>query len=338
MCLQDEETYCHSRVGLCKQFVRAGEELVEGDEITQRLTHLGAVYGNHIIVHPIFNHRLTHSCHTLRYLTLVMGEHKVHTATVDIELLAQVFAAHSGALAVPTGETVAPGRGPTHNMFGLRTFPQSKIGGIAFLALAVELACGIEYLIEVTARQYTIVVRLVILCHIEIYRALALVCKAIVHNLLHKLYLLYYVARRVRLYAWRQHIERLHHLVIVKRILLHHLHRLKLFKACLLRYLVLAIIGIVFQVAHIGDVAHIAHLVTNVLQITEEHVECNGRACVAQVSRAIYCGAAHIKAHIGGVQRLEKFLFTRQRIIYHQVIFHIILLFIVYNLLFNLRR
>ena len=302
--------------------MRTCEELVESDEVAQRLAHLGAVYGNHIVVHPILHNRLAHCSHALRNLTFVVREHKVHTAAVNIELLAQIFAAHCSTLAVPAGEAVAPRRGPTHNVFGLCALPQSEVGRVAFLALAVELACGIEHLVKVTARQNAVIMRLVVLCNIKIYRALALIGKAVVQNLLHKLNLLYYVPRRVRFNAGRKHVQRLHHLVIVQSVLLHHLHRLQLLQTRLLRYLVLTLVGIVLQVAHIGNVAHIAHLVAQVLQVTEKHIESDCRAGVAQVSGTIHCGAAHIKAHIGRVQRLKKLFLARERVIYHKLIFH----------------
>ena len=76
-------------------------------------------------------------------------------------------------------------------MLGLCLFPKGKVHGIALLALSVEVvAAGVEYIVEITARKDSIVVSLVIFCHIEIYRALALVGKAIVENLLNEFYLL----------------------------------------------------------------------------------------------------------------------------------------------------
>ena len=123
VCLQDEETDGHGRVCLCQQFVCALKELREGDEVAERLAHLCAVDGNHVVVHPIFYHLMSHGCHSLCYLALVVGEYKVHASAVDVELLAEVFASHGCALAVPSGEAVAPGRWPTHDVFGLCAFP-----------------------------------------------------------------------------------------------------------------------------------------------------------------------------------------------------------------------
>ena len=69
------------------------------------------------------------------------------------------------------------------------------------------------------------------------------------------------MARGVRLYARREHVERLHCSVIAVGVVLCYLHRLELFESCFLLNLVISLIGVVLQVANIGDVAHVAHLV-----------------------------------------------------------------------------
>ena len=102
---------------------------------------------------------------------------------------------------------------------------------------------------------------LVILLHVEVDRTVALVGKTVVENLLNELLLLDDVARSVRLDARRQHVERLHGSVIAVGVVLCYLHRLELLQACLLLNLVVALVSVVLQVAHIGDVAHIAHLI-----------------------------------------------------------------------------
>ena len=51
--LENEETDCHGRICLHKSLVCACEELVEGDEVAQRLAHLLPVDGNHVVVHPV---------------------------------------------------------------------------------------------------------------------------------------------------------------------------------------------------------------------------------------------------------------------------------------------
>ena len=168
MSLKYEETDCHWRIGLRQQLMRTVEELIESNEVTQRLAHLCSVDGYHVVVHPVLYHMVSHCSHTLCNLTFVVREHKVHTATMYIELLAKVFAAHCSTLTVPAGETIAPWRWPAHDMLRLRTLPQCKIGWIAFLVLTIKFACRVQHIIKVTARQNTILVCLVILGNIKI--------------------------------------------------------------------------------------------------------------------------------------------------------------------------
>ena len=55
VCLKNEEAHGHRAVGLLEKRVCAGEQLAEGDEVAERLAHLLAVDGNHIVVHPILH-------------------------------------------------------------------------------------------------------------------------------------------------------------------------------------------------------------------------------------------------------------------------------------------
>ena len=89
--------------------MRTCEELLQGDEVAERLTHLLAVDGNHVVVYPVACRVLAHCGCRLRNLALVVGEHEVHAATVDVELLTEVFGAHRCTLHVPAGEAIAPG-------------------------------------------------------------------------------------------------------------------------------------------------------------------------------------------------------------------------------------
>ena len=279
-------------------------------------------------MHPVLDNMVSHGCHALCNLALMVREDKVHTAAVNIELLAKILASHGSTFTVPTRETVAPGRWPSHNVLGLRTLPQGEIGRVALLVLAVELTCGIEHIIKIAAGENAIFMSLVILGNIEIDRALALIGKSVVENLFDKLNLLYDVTRCMWLDAWRQHIEGIHHLVIVKRVLLHNLHGLNLLKTCLLCNLVLALVGIVLKVADIGDVTHVAHLVAEVLQVAEQHIEGDGGTCMAKMSRAIDSGTAHIKTHIGGIERFEQLFPARERVVYHKSVFHNVIYYI----------
>ena len=131
--------------------VSAHEELFERDEIAQRLAHLLPVDGNHVVVHPVFHHRLVLTGHSLRDLTLMMWEYQVHASTMNVKFLTQILAAHGSTFTMPSGETVAPGARPAHDMFRLCFLPQGKVGLVAFLAHTVQLTTGILHVVEVTS-------------------------------------------------------------------------------------------------------------------------------------------------------------------------------------------
>ena len=81
------------------------------------------------------------------------------------------------------------------------------------------------------------------------------------------------MTRCVRLNGWGLHTQLLHSLVVTLGVVVRHLHRLQLLQTSLLCNLILALVGIVLQVTHVGDVTNIAHLVTRSLQVAEHKVE-----------------------------------------------------------------
>ncbi len=66
---------------------------------------------------------MTHGRGALGYLALVVREYEVHAAAVYVEAVAEIFTAHGRTLQMPGGKTVAPGRRPSHDMFGRSLFP-----------------------------------------------------------------------------------------------------------------------------------------------------------------------------------------------------------------------
>ena len=314
--LQDEEADGHGRVSALQTLVLSGKELGQGDEVVVRLAHLLAVDGNHVVVHPIGHHGMSLACLCLCYLALVVGEDEVKAASVYVETLAQVLLAHCRALAVPAGETFAPGAWPVHDVLGACLLPQGKVGLVALLAHTCQgVAAGILDVLQRTAAQYAILVVLVVALYVEVDGTVALIGIAVVHNLLHQLLLLYDMTGGMRLDAGRQAVQCRHGLVEAVGIVLCHLHGLQLLQTCLLGNLVLTLVGIVLQVAHVGNVAHIAHLVALMLQVAEQQVESNGRASMSQVCIAIYRGSANVHAHTTLHQGTEQFLLAGQSIV-----------------------
>ena len=120
---QDEEPNGHGRIRLRQTIVRAMEELFEGNEVAQTLSHLLSVNGNHVVVHPIAHHLVALTGYGLCNLALVMRENQVHSAAVNVKVIAQILTSHGRTLTVPTGEPIAPRTGPAHDMFGHGTLP-----------------------------------------------------------------------------------------------------------------------------------------------------------------------------------------------------------------------
>src|SRR5512138_3793108 len=101
------------------------EHLGLPDHIIITLAHLLPIDGDHIVMDPV-----THGCHmiadgALCNLTFMMGKQKIHTATVNVELLPKIFRTHCRALNMPAGKANAPGRFPSHDMLRRSIFPQS---------------------------------------------------------------------------------------------------------------------------------------------------------------------------------------------------------------------
>ena len=121
---------------------------------------------------------------------------------------------------------------------------------------------------EITAREFAVWIILGILLHVHIYATVAHVSVALVHNLLHKSNLLNDMSAGMWFDRRWKHIQQFHIAMVAVGEVLHHLHWLKLLQACFFSYLILTLISIVLQVAYVGDVTHIAHLITQMEEIT----------------------------------------------------------------------
>ena len=241
------------------------EELWQGDEVVVRLAHLLSVDGYHIVVHPIVNHLVALTGHSLCYLALVMGEDKVHAATVDIEVVAQILASHSRTFAVPAGESVAPLALPTHDVLGLSCFPQGKVGLVLLLAYTGQLTACILDILQIAPRENSVFVVLIVFLYVEIYAAVTLVGITVLQNLVHQFLLLHNMACGMRLDAGRQTVQGCHSIVETVGIVLSHFHGFQLLQTGFLGNLILALVGIMLQVAHIRNVTYVTHLVAYVL-------------------------------------------------------------------------
>ena len=308
--LQGEESDGHWAVGLLQHGVRTFEELFQCDEVTVRLTHFLSIHGQHVVVHPIMYHIFSLGSYGLCNLAFVMREDKVHTATMNVEVLAQVFLSHGCTFGVPAGEAVAPRGRPTHDVFRLRTFPEGKVCGIVLLALSVQFAGGVENIIQVASGELAVVMVLVVFFYIEINGTFTFIGISVLQYLLYKFYLFDDVAAGMWLDTGRQHIQCIHRLMIAVDVVLCHFHWFQLFQTGFFRNLVFTFVGIVLQMAHVGNVADIAHLVADVRQVAEQQVESDGRACMSQVRVTVHGRSADIHAYMRCMQRYEQLFFS----------------------------
>ena len=83
-------------------------------------------------MHPDICEGLTGSAFALCYLILVVREDKVCAAAVNVDGVADVVAAHSGALDVPAGSALAE-RGIPVGFAWLSSLPYCKVHRVALL-------------------------------------------------------------------------------------------------------------------------------------------------------------------------------------------------------------
>ena len=321
---EDEEAYRHWRVSLVERRMITRKELLQSNEIAERFSHFLAVDGNHIIVHPVLHHLVALRSHSLSNLTLVVREDEIHSSSVYIEVIAKVFTSHGRALAVPSGESVAPRARPPHDMLRHGLLPQSEVRLIVFLRRTGQFATFVDYIAQVSSRKYAIVILFVVLFDIEIYRSVALIRIAVVENFLHELLLFDDMSGGMRLYRRRQNVQRAHRIVVAVSVILRYLHGLKLLETGLLLYFVVAFVGIVLKMAYVSDVPDVANLVSNVLKVAEKDVESDCRTGVSEVRVAVNGWSADIHSHVGRIDRLEEFLLPVKRIVNYQVLHNII--------------
>ena len=293
----------------------AREELIEGDEVVVALAHLLTGNGNHVVVHPIVHHGMSLRGLRLCDFALVVWEHQVHTSAVDVKFFTEIFAPHGCALAVPPWETIAPRRGPTHDVRRTGFFPKGKVHLVALFAHAIEFATRIADFFEVTSRKNTIFIVFVVLHHVEIDRTVAFISITCCENLFHQFDLFDDMSRSMRFDGRRKHIELCHSRIKTVGVELRHFHGFELIQSSFFRNFVLTLVGIMFQMPHIGDVADIAHGISQVFEVTEEEVEGNGRTRVSEVCITINGGSTYVHANAALVNGFEDFFCAREGVV-----------------------
>lgn len=90
-------------------------------------------------------------------------------------------------------------------------------------------------------------------------------------------------------------------------IFLHKLHWLQLFQQGFLAHFISGFTAFFFKVAGVGDVAHIPHFISKVLQVAIQYIKGHIRAGMPKMAFAAHCGPAHIHAYIRRMYRGEYF-------------------------------
>ena len=98
----------------------------------------------------------------------MVREHQVHTATVDVELMAKILLTHHGALEMPARETLSPRRRPPHNMLRLSLFPKRKVVWSTLVGLAVKSPGTLLGVIQCPSRKHAVMMVGIVLRNIEI--------------------------------------------------------------------------------------------------------------------------------------------------------------------------
>ena len=322
MRLQNEKPYGHGIKGLRQQFVRPVEQFFQRDKIAQRFAHFLTVNSDQVIVHPV-----THTAFAARYgvlsqFTLVVREQQVHTSSVDIEYLSQVFGTHGRAFQVPARESFAPGGRPVHDMLGRGFFPQGKIMGRVFIFLSVQFPCVRLKVFQHASGKYPVVVLFVIRFYVKIDRTVNFIGQSGIKDLLYQGYLFQDMSRGSGFDAGGQGIEFCHGLVVAYGVILYHFHGLELFQAGLARNLVFPRVGIVLEMSHIGNVPDITYLISQMPEQTHQYIVSNSRTGMSQVRVAIYGRAADIKPYVAGYKRFEFFFLTGKRVMEVKISLH----------------
>jgi len=147
---------------------------------------------------------------------------------------------------------------------------------------------------------------------IEIDRAVDLIGHPLFEQLLHQFDLFGDVAAGARRDVGAQHIEGVHGGEIGAGIALDQLHRLQLLALGPAQD---AVLTAVEEMADVGDVLHIAHLVAEEAQVAHDHIEGEIALDVADVGVVVDRRAADVHVDAAGGDRLEELFLAAEAVV-----------------------
>ncbi len=134
----------------------AGEhEVADGLEVAERFRHLVALDEQEAHVHPEAREHFSGRRFRLRDLVLVMREHQVFAAGVQVERGAEILHRHRRALDVPAG-TSWPERRLPMRLAGFGRFPEREIAGLFLVETVGVHTRAIFYMGEVLLRELAV--------------------------------------------------------------------------------------------------------------------------------------------------------------------------------------
>ena len=249
----------------------------------------------------------------------VVGEGVVDTAAVDVQILTQVLHGDAGALDMPAGIAHAPGGVPFQCLILKLGFgePEHKVVlaalvGVLFHALAD--AYGQILLVEVV--EHIVFLQL---GGVKVHVAAGKIGVAGVHQPGDNLNVIVNAVG-----------GRLHHIrgadvqlfAVVEKgvgVELGDLHHGLVLPLCALEHLVLALVRVGGQVAHVGDVHHALEIIAGIAQIAVQNVLHNVGAQVADMGKVVHRGAAGVHLYDVGVVGDELLPFSGGGIVKYHV-------------------
>ena len=222
---------------------------------------------------------------------LVVREHQVHAAGMQVKGIAKIFVAHGRALQVPAGAAFTPGRWPeVRPVLRATGFPQHEVSHAVLLVL-IRISAGVGRLaqVELLAVEMCQLAVVSIGRNAEIHgTVLALVSVPTVYKFLHDIQLLLDVTYGAGLHMRGKAVERL---------------AVRMELGCPLG-------GVFAQrhtlslrvtdglVVHVGEVAHMLGTEATQFHNTAEHVLYNESAEITDMSSGIHSGAATVEAQL----------------------------------------
>ena len=257
-------------------------------------------------MHPVVGERAVTSALGLGALVLVVREHQVGPAAVDVEGQSQVLLGHGRALDVPARTALAPGGFP-RRLAGLGRLPQGEVQLVALallqaLAVGAQLAVAAFRLIDIAPGQLAVTR---VGAHVEIHVALRHVGVAALYQALNERDHGADLLGGLRANVGVLHAGCVHVLDEQARVLLGHFGSGAPFLGGAADDLVV----------HVGHILHEGDIEAAPAEVTANHIEGDERARVADVDAVVHRGPADVHGHLPGLDGFEVDLASQARIV-----------------------